>query len=1223
MASNTLNGVVRQIHRAALPHGGAELTDRELLDRYVSGHDEAAFEELVRRHGPMVLGVCRRILRNSQDAEDAFQATFLVLVRKAATVRPRGLLGNWLYGVAHNTALKANAMRRKRQSREREAGTLPRPESDDEARQQLQERLDEELSRLPEKYRVAIVLCELQGQTIKEAARQLGCPQGTVATRLSRGRALLARRLSRHGLAAPPGALAAGTALSDTLLGATLQSASLFAAGQATGAISPTITSLVEGVLKGMLLRKLKITAAVLGLVLAVGALAVLPALSRPAHSAGPPSLPPPPAKPAVEVPEPVEFSRPPIILLGGGSVAGGIAFSPDGKRVAAGLGNWDQPGRVQVWDVATRQSLWAQDEPRGIYSVAFSPDSKRLAWSGWCGQCSIDDVEPRRRRLRVPLPEQNFYVAYSRDGKWLALASENHSLRLLHPDTGRTAATLSGSNLSYFCVAFSNDSKLLAAGGGRWARWNAGSGPNQVDLFDVATRKLVGKLTGHTDGVLKVAFAPDDSKIATTGADGTIRLYDGRSFKPLSTIMANRGGCRGLAFSPDGTLLATGGYDRTIRLWGSASGKEVGQLEGHPEVVQGVAFSPDGKQLVSVGNGRTVLLWDVKHRKLLATLNADAEPAKAAPLVTMAVCPTGNLLALGTESGEVQLRDRRTGTVLRRLAGHEEAVTALAFSRDGKRLASGGPDLTVRLWEPATGKQVQALKGHTSWVYALAFAPDGKTLASGAYDRTVRLWDVVNGKPLGTLTGHRAAVRALAFSPDGKLLASGSTDQRIRLWDVQKRESRAVLKGHEGTVRAVAFAPRGHRLASAGEDGQLRLWDVVKGEPLGKPSRAASELLALCYASSGSLLVGSQNGTITTADGTTGALGRSWSGHTNGVLALGMVPASQEMLSLGGDGTVKLWRGQPAPLRHFAGHTGPVRIVTFSPDGKYLLSCSGWPEGDKTLRLWDVRSGKQVRLLMTGKAQLKSAAFSHDGKQAAAGDDLGVIHVFEVPGGKPVRELRGHKDTVTDLAFSADGKWLLSTGLDRTVRLWDAATGEQVRLFTGHGDWALCGVFHPDGKRIVTGGRGGFVRVWDRESGKELSRIDAHKERVERLALLPDGKRLLGCGGKFLRLWDLETGKVVLDFPPVNGGTNWLAVAKDGRTVLTTSYDTTTRLWDIETGLEVKRFHGHRNWVRCVDVAPDGRTFVTAGGGARRRETPVAGQDFTLRLWKMPPLPH
>ncbi len=272
MAARSVNRVLRHLRPTALGRDEPEPTDGDLLEQYVTRHDEMAFEALVRRHGPMVLGVCRRILRNQADAEDAFQATFLVLVRKAASIRSRATVGNWLYGVAHNTALKAKAMNRKRRSREQEAGTRPQPPAAEEIWSEVQALLDTELSLLPDRYRIPIVLCDLEGRTIKEAARHLGWPQGTTATRLARGRALLARRLTKHGLTLPAGVLAAalaeGTAtacVAPALLRATLAAA-------AGGTNSTRVTILTEGVLQSMFLKKLKGT---LGVVLVVAALAL------------------------------------------------------------------------------------------------------------------------------------------------------------------------------------------------------------------------------------------------------------------------------------------------------------------------------------------------------------------------------------------------------------------------------------------------------------------------------------------------------------------------------------------------------------------------------------------------------------------------------------------------------------------------------------------------------------------------------------------------------------------------------------------------------------------------------------------------------------------------------------------------------------------------------------------------------------------------------------
>src|SRR5262249_11436145 len=176
------------------------VTDAQLLQRYVAERDEVAFAALVRRHSAMVWGVCKRVLSHDQDAEDAFQATFTVLVRKAASIRPQSLLGNWLYGVAHQVAVKARAMNARRMSREKQlSAPLANAAAKADAWQELQSILDQELSLLPEKYRAILVLCDLEGKTRKEAAAQLGVPEGTVAGRQARARTMLAKRLARHG----------------------------------------------------------------------------------------------------------------------------------------------------------------------------------------------------------------------------------------------------------------------------------------------------------------------------------------------------------------------------------------------------------------------------------------------------------------------------------------------------------------------------------------------------------------------------------------------------------------------------------------------------------------------------------------------------------------------------------------------------------------------------------------------------------------------------------------------------------------------------------------------------------------------------------------------------------------------------------------------------------------------------------------------------------------
>ena len=276
---------------------GGELSDGDLLERFRNQHDAEAFAALVRRHGPMVLGVCRRILRNVHDAEDAFQAAFLVLARQSRGITKQEALASWLYGVAYRVALKARANSVRRRKHERQAA-----ERNDErtrhhaSHEDLHPILDEEVNRLPDKYRQPIVLCYFEGKTYQEAARLLGWPAGTASVRLARARELLRTRLRRRGLPLASGVLTAwlteSVASADACLlaEATADVAVRFVTDPATAGVSTMVMPLTQGVVKAMAMHKAKTLAAVcLVLGLMSGSVGTLRYLAQETPAAEPP----------------------------------------------------------------------------------------------------------------------------------------------------------------------------------------------------------------------------------------------------------------------------------------------------------------------------------------------------------------------------------------------------------------------------------------------------------------------------------------------------------------------------------------------------------------------------------------------------------------------------------------------------------------------------------------------------------------------------------------------------------------------------------------------------------------------------------------------------------------------------------------------------------------------------------------------------------------------
>ena len=281
MASAQVNANASRFGKSLLAQVTEEMTDPQLLERFVACQDQAAFEALVQRHGPMVLGVCQRLLHDPHDADDAFQATFLILVRKAGLIGKPELLGNWLYGVACRVSLKARANAVKRSLCERRAASMPKAEpASDTTNRELRSVLDEEISNLPEKYRAPLVLCYLQGKTYTEAARILGWADGTVSGRLARARTLLRARLLKRGLTLSTATLAAlltrhaaqAATVPATLASTTIKAALLVAAGNTLAAtVSTQAAALTEGVLQAMFLTKLKIATAVVLALAVVG----------------------------------------------------------------------------------------------------------------------------------------------------------------------------------------------------------------------------------------------------------------------------------------------------------------------------------------------------------------------------------------------------------------------------------------------------------------------------------------------------------------------------------------------------------------------------------------------------------------------------------------------------------------------------------------------------------------------------------------------------------------------------------------------------------------------------------------------------------------------------------------------------------------------------------------------------------------------------------------
>ena len=933
---------------AAEMHASAALPDGELVQRFGARGDPRAFESLLRRHGPMVWGVCRRLLACEQDAEDVFQATFLVLTRKAATLRRRESVAAWLHGVAHRLAARARADAHKRKARERGARARPAPDALAEITgRELRAVLDEELARLPERLRAPVLLCFLQGATRDEAARRLGLPLGTLKSRLERGRQLLRARLARRGLALSAALLAAqlagGAALPAAVLTSVAKAARLSRAAEVPGLCAGPQGAGLRAVFAGK--AKVVLTA----LVIVAVTIAGVGLGAQQGRLAPPPAPKPEDPRPGLKNDARTDRYGDPLpprairrlgtlrFRQGGGPInslllsrdgktlisntyyEGGtvcawelatgkllrqfpgsdvykhVALSPDGKTLAVADGKEGAGDKIGLWDLGSGKSArWLAKHPGGAYSFAFSPDGKTLASGGGGNRIHFWDLAARKETSPIKTPPGRVtLIAFSPDGKTLASGDYLGRTILLWDVASRKRLHQLTRPSFVYTLAFSPDGTLLAAG--------AQEGP--VSLWDVKTGKLVRELPGGPF-VHAVTFSSDGKTLATAesslkeGTRNTVGLWDVGTGKLLRRLHKSVGAVASVAFSADGKTLITGDGDSTIRLWDVTTGREAGPAPGNPAYVSGATMSPDRRTLAFIG------------------------------------------------SGDVRLVDLGTGRDIARFSGERGAFLSVAFSPDGKTLAAGAGRGEISLWEVATRKPIRRLKGDGRQIApaegcnSVAFSPDGRTLAAGVSDGTIRLWDVATGRQLRRLhLSHRAdgsaTVEAVSFSPDSKMLvASGRTEgeaSRVRTWD--------ALTGEE-----LLYPTEGMR-TEANRD---------RNRPLPPNSPEGIQFLPQA---------------VFSPDGRT------------------LVKNSQR-------GAIPVWEVASGQERcRLKGHQGAVICAAFTPDGRTLAS-AGW---DNTIRLWDLETGRQLRRLVGHRGKANSLAFSADARTLVSGGDDTTLLFWDV----------------------------------------------------------------------------------------------------------------------------------------------------------------------------------------------------------------------------------
>jgi RNA polymerase sigma factor (sigma-70 family) len=988
VAKGQLRTVLSHIRRVLGAHAAGGLTDQQLLESFSVQRDDAAFAALVQRHGGLVWGVCWRALHHTQDAEDVFQATFLVLARKAGSVRWQNSVGNWLYEVAYRLATKAKAKAALRRVHELRAAEMPRAEPVSEATwRELCSVLDEELRRLPMRFRTPLLLCYLQGRTRDQAAQELGCSLRTLDRRLERGRELLRIRLTRRGVTLSAALLATGLSPSTTtaavpalLAAPTVKAATAFAAKSTTasGLVSAGVAALAEGGLKAMLVTKLKVVGTlvlVLG-VLVTGAgllsnkagfgqlLAEIPR-DEPKTAARTVEAAKPEAERALRVdrygdplPEGAIARVGTNRLRTHNSVAV-IAFSQDGRRLAYGSEN----GQVHVCEAADGKPLLDVRPDNTIHPItelAFSPDGRILAASGYWSQVIwLIDVASQKIQHTIP----NAAV-----------------------DQGRWARAWQGQAFS-----FSPDSRTLIVGGKDGA----------LHLWDIVTNTEQAVLSEEKKLITSLTLTADGRTALTAHYGGGVHLWDVTNRKHLRKLAATAEHPHFTAVAPDGKTVALAMASTELELWDLNGGRLHQMRSAAP--LAGLGFTPDGASLlVADGNG-SIAAWDVRTGKSQNVLTCEGvsqrEPdARMGPKPSAWFRPDAKGVAWAI-NGTVRPWDLATRQETPRLDWYRQGIGWAGFSADGRLLRAGGQTGELGVWDAATGQaHVPPRKTDLS--------PDPRFLGlhcTPALDRgmvvvvtpyfnigtnpnpregRIYLWDPAGDAGPTPLREQVAPVRYAALTPDNRFIVATEASGQIRVYDAATGKPARSFEGRKYEYR-LTFSPDGTLLATTGSDGAIRLYDFATGRVL-RQMNGLSPVNCVAVAPDGRSLA---SGHITPPKG----------------------PPAEP-----GD-MIYLWDSASGrELRRIPTGHHYVRALSFSPDGRLIASCGS----DRIVHLWEASSGQERRRYEGHRSWVESVDFVPDGLRLASASSDGTALVWQVFDPAPRERSAADLDALwTDLA--------------------------------------------------------------------------------------------------------------------------------------------------------------------------------------------------------------
>jgi WD40 repeat protein len=660
-----------------------------------------------------------------------------------------------------------------------------------------------------------------------------------------------------------------------------------------------------------------------------------------------------------------------------------------------------------------------------------------------------------------------------------------------------------------------------------------------------------------------------------------------------LHTFKGHNGQAYSIKLSNNGEFAISGGADHSVCLWDVTTGKEVHRFRGHKDEVCCVDISPNEKYAVSGSQDKTIRLWDLKSFK-------EGKVFKGHTDLVWSVCFShdGRLILSGSMDKSVRLWDVFSSKEVQRFKGHQDSVTSVCFSANDKLALSGGYDKTLRSWDIQSGKEIQRFEGHKEFISSICFSLDTNYVYSSSMDRTIRLWDTRTGNTIKTYLALTDFISKIVCIPASQYLLCANADGTIRVLDIFTWREIRRIEGHRDFVRGVDIAKDKPIAGSCSHDGYIHFWEI-NFQPLDTIQGCPFPILSQVKTT----IELQENKQLVSALFKEAQKGLRSNNYLDAYHLLRKAQAikgferDKSLLNLIHESAIKgkasrtnlenLWM-----VARLSGHTDFVYGAAMTPDQKRIVSASR----DKTVRSWDISTGKTVKIMQGHTGIIVSRCFdlSFDGKFALTGGRDGTMRYWNVEEGMEIQRF-DHRNVVGSLCFLPGSKFALSGCADGYLTLWDLATKNKVYRFK-HPDLISCVCCSFDGGFALSGSDNKLF-LWDLQTGKNVNILEGHTDTIRSAAITSDNLNAVTCSvDGSVRLWDLNNQSETKKYLGHIGIINDVLITSDNKYILSAGADKTIRIWDLITGQEIHKFEAHKDGVFSIYITSDGRYLVSGG---------------------------